>query len=131
MAMIMVILPMVLSWACLVVVDIRLMMMGMIVTIVLGVVIRGRIKLIESCEEVELACHHAYWEKVTTTVVTYDEWPYANEMLKKGDNVSFLEKTHMKTLCKVKLNENLMNFNCHELKATILMIYIFYKIFQN
>jgi hypothetical protein len=87
-AMIVVVLLAVLSWARLVVVDPRLMMVGMVVAIVLAVAIQGRIKLLESQEEVESACCHAYWEKASATAVTYDEWAYAASRLKRGDEAA-------------------------------------------
>jgi hypothetical protein len=87
-AMIVVVLLAVLSWARLVVVDPRLMMVGMVVSTIVAVAIQGRLKLLESQEEVELACRHAYWEKAAATAVTYDEWAYAASMLKRGDETA-------------------------------------------
>ncbi len=86
--MIVVVLLAVLSWARLMVVDPRLMMVGMVIATVLAVAIQGRIKLFESQEEVESACRHAYWEKAAATAVTYDEWAYAASMLKRGDEAA-------------------------------------------
>jgi hypothetical protein len=117
MAMIVVILQAILSWAHVMVVDPKLMMMGMVT--ILGMAIQGRIKLLESHEEVKLVRHHSFWEKTIVTTIIYDEWAYATNMLKRGDEVGYSDGAPftMKALCKV----NLVNFNCHGLKATILI----------
>jgi len=83
------------------------------------VAIQGRIKLLESHEKVKLPCHHSYWEKAIVTTIIYDEWVYATNMLKRGDEVGYSigAPFTMKALCKV----NLVSFNCHGLKARILI----------